>query len=80
MHKGGSANQPYYSAGLTSPSHFDLGPQIERGDAVLLAHLPDQSLIPPLNKFTPLFSSKDTLLRVLVPVESAASAKAGSSK
>ena len=55
----------YYTFG--APAYFDLAPQLERGDAVLLAYLPNQSLTPPLNQFTPLFSSKNTLLRVVLP-------------
>ena len=56
---------PYQGNFVTSPG-FDLSPQIQRGDAVLLAWLPGQTLVAPLNKFTPRHSNKDTLLRVVV--------------
>lgn len=61
---------PYQGNFVTSPG-FDLSPQIQRGDAVLLAWLPDQTLVAPLNKFTPRHSKKDTLLRVVVLQNSA---------
>ena len=64
----GGASQENNSYGtFGTPAYFDLAPQLERGDAVLLAYLPNQSLVPPLNKFTPLYSGKNTLLRIVLP-------------
>ena len=62
-----SQNQ-YWSRFVTPPG-FDLTPLMQRGDAVLLAWLPDETVVPTLNKFTPRYSKKNTVLRVAVPVE-----------
>jgi hypothetical protein len=45
----------------------DLSPLLKRGDALLLAWIPDASLLPPLNQFTPRRSKSGTLLRLIVP-------------
>jgi len=63
-------NQPwnqnnYYSRFVTSPG-FDLTPLMRRGDAILLAWMPDETIVPMLNKFSPRYSRKDTILRVAV--------------
>lgn len=65
-------NQPwnqfnYYSRFVTPPG-FDLTPLMQRGDAILLAWMPGETLTPTLNKFSPRYSRKDTVLRVVVPV------------
>jgi hypothetical protein len=60
-------NYTYWSRFATSPG-FDLSPLIQRGDAVLLAWMPGDTLVPPLNKFSPRYSNKDTVLRLAVPV------------
>ena len=41
---------------------------MQRGDAVLLAWMPGETLVPTLNQFTPRYSRKDTILRVVVPI------------
>jgi hypothetical protein len=66
------ANQPwnqysYYSRFVTAPG-FDLTPLMQRGDAVLLAWMPGETIVPTLNKFSPRYSRKDTVLRVVVPL------------
>lgn len=57
--------QPY--AGVVASRDFDLGPNLQRGDLVLLAWLPGETLLAPLNKFNPRRSHRDTVLRVVVP-------------
>ena len=64
-------NQPgnnYWSRFVTPPG-FDLTPLMQRGDAILLAWLPGETLVPTLNQFTPRYSRKDTVLRVAVEVQ-----------
>lgn len=67
----GDANQPqfnsYYSR-FISPPGFDLSAMMQRGDAVLLAWMPGETLTPTLNKFTPRYSRKDTILRIAIPL------------
>ena len=53
----------------TAPPGFDLSPLVARGDAVLLAWVPDFLLSKPMNRFSPRRSHRDTLLRVAVPVK-----------
>jgi hypothetical protein len=48
---------------------FDLSPLIERGDAVFLAWAPKYSFTKPLNQFTALRGSRDTLVRIAVEVK-----------
>jgi hypothetical protein len=65
-------NQPwnqnsYYSRFVTPPG-FDLTTLMQRGDAVLLAWMPGETIVPTLNKFSPRYSRKDTVLRVAVPL------------
>ncbi len=66
-------NGSYQGNFVTAPG-FDLSPQIRRGDAVVLAWLPDQTLVTPLNKFSPFHSKKDTLLRFVILQNSPVSA------
>ena len=66
-------NQPwnqynYYSRFVTPPG-FDLTALMQRGDAVLLAWMPGETIVPTLNKFSPRYSRKDTVLRVAVAVQ-----------
>ena len=58
---------PYYNR-FVSPPGFDLTGVMQRGDAVLIAWMPGETLTPTLNKFTPRYSKHDTLLRVAVPL------------
>ena len=58
--------QPYNS-NISTFRDFDLADCAGRGDAVLLAWLPGESLVAPLNRFTPRRSHRDTVLRVIVP-------------
>lgn len=51
------------------PPGYDLTAQIERGDAVLLAWVPDFTPGKPLNQFSPRRSRRDTLFRVLAPAQ-----------
>ncbi len=57
----------YWSRFVTPPG-FDLTPLMQRGDAILLAWMPGDTLVPTLNKFSPRHSRKDTVLRVVVPI------------
>jgi len=57
-----SPNGPY-----VWPSGFDLAPVLRRGDRVVLAWLPDTTLLPALNRFESARSRKGTLLRLAVP-------------
>lgn len=58
----------YYSS-FGTPAYFDLTSQLDRGDAVLLAYLNDQTLVPPLNQFTPRYSKRNTLLRIVLSTD-----------
>lgn len=46
---------------------FDLTPLVERGDVVILAYLPGESLVPALNQFTAIRQAKGTLVRLVLP-------------
>jgi len=59
--------QGYWNRFVTSRG-VDLAPLMQRGDAILMAWLPDDTLVPTINKFTPRYSKKNTVLRVAVPV------------
>jgi hypothetical protein len=63
----GNQYQQYnaYNRFVTSPG-FDLSPLMYRGDAILLAWMPGETLVPTINKFSPRYSRKDTVLRILV--------------
>ena len=52
---------------LVWPAGMDLLPLLERGDTIVLAYLPGESLIPPLNQFPALRQQRGTLLRLVVP-------------
>jgi hypothetical protein len=62
-------NQNQYWSRFVTPPGFDLSPLVERGDAVLLAWMPGETVVPTLNKFNPRYSKKDTVLRVVAPIE-----------
>jgi hypothetical protein len=49
------------------PPTFDLTPLAERGDVVILAYLPGDSLVPPLNQFAAIRQAKGTLIRLVLP-------------
>jgi len=55
--------------GFNAESGFELTPQVQRGDAIVLAWLSGQSLIKPLNQFSARRGSRDTLLRLAVPIQ-----------
>ena len=61
--------QPYQQTGVVASRDFDLAACTARGDAVLLAWLPGETLVAPLNRFTPRRSHRDTMLRVIVPAK-----------
>jgi hypothetical protein len=65
----GDANQSNRRNEFVTPPGLELSPLIERGDAVIFGYLPNQSLTPPNNKFTPPRLRRDTLLRLSVPVK-----------
>jgi hypothetical protein len=66
--EGGTApNQPGWRSGFTTLRGLDLTGNADRGDTILLAWMPGELLLAPMNKFTPKRSSKQTLLRVLAP-------------
>jgi hypothetical protein len=51
------------------PAGFDLTPQLQRGDAVLLAWVPNYSATTtPLRQFTPPRATQNALLRLVIPV------------
>jgi len=52
-----------------APPGFDLNPVVQRGDAVLLAWMPDYSAVKSLNTFSALRNHRNTLMRVTVPME-----------
>lgn len=54
---------------LSSPAGFDVGPLIDRGQAVLFAWAPGQSIAPPIHRFSPTRLSRDVVLRATVPVQ-----------
>ncbi len=62
-------NQNQYWSRFVTPPGFDLTPLMQRGDAILLAWMPGETVVPTLNKFNPRYSRKDTVLRVVVPLE-----------
>jgi hypothetical protein len=49
------------------PAGFDLTPLLRRGDAVVLAWLPNATVVPMLNQFGAPRSQKAALLRLAVP-------------
>lgn len=53
---------------FTCPPGFELSHLTERGDAVLLAWLPNFSFTPPLNQFPSSRGAKNTLLRLACEV------------
>jgi len=58
--------------GFVAPQGFDLNSLANRGQAILFAWDAGHSVIPALNQFSPRRATRDTLLRVAVPVELAA--------
>lgn len=53
---------------FTVPASFDLDPQLRRGDALLFAWAPGQTIAPNLARFSPVRMQRDTALRMTVPV------------
>jgi hypothetical protein len=51
-----------------SPPGLDIVPQVERGDAVIFAWLPNFSLAEKMNNFSPPRFKQDTMLRLTVPI------------
>jgi hypothetical protein len=49
------------------PAGLDLTPLFQRNDTIVLAWLPDTSLVPPFNRFTPKRQQNGTLLRLVLP-------------
>ncbi|HWN97034.1 MAG TPA: hypothetical protein VNT99_18535, partial [Methylomirabilota bacterium] len=66
---GGQQGNPVYWNRFATPPGFDLTPLMQRGDAVLLAWMPGDTIVPALNQFSPRYSRKDTVLRVAVTVQ-----------
>ncbi|MBI3874826.1 MAG: hypothetical protein HY300_02450, partial [Verrucomicrobia bacterium] len=58
-----------YGNNFVAPEGFDLTPLTERGDAIVLAWDAGNSPAPALNKFSPRRQSRDTLLRLAVPIK-----------
>lgn len=54
---------------FSSPPGFELSHLTDRGDAVLLAWLPNHLFTQPLNQFAAVRGTKNTLLRVAAPVD-----------
>jgi hypothetical protein len=61
--------QAQYGETFVMPSRFDLTPLAEEGRAIVLAWDEGGSLIGPINQFEPRRQSKQTLLRLAVPVQ-----------
>jgi hypothetical protein len=61
-------NQNNYWTRFLTPPGFDLTPLMQRGDAILLAWMPEETIVPTLNQFSPRYSRKDTILRVVAPI------------
>lgn len=61
-------NTPNNYNNFSVPPGFDLSSLIQRGDAVVLAWAPGFSFTKPLNQFPARRGSRDTLIRVAVPV------------
>jgi hypothetical protein len=57
-----------YQPTFTATRGLDLTPNAARGDAILLAWLPDRLLLAPMNRFTPKRSHQQTLLRLVRPL------------
>ncbi len=55
------------SYNFITPPRFDLSPLLRRGDAVLLAWVPNHSPVSPINRFSPRRTHRDTLLRIAAP-------------
>ncbi len=62
-------NEAQGGQNLISPPGLDLSSLAEQGDTILLAWDEGHLLTKPLNRFTPLRSRQDTLLRLVVPKE-----------
>lgn len=55
--------------GFVAPAGLDLSAQSLRGDAIILAFVPNQSLSDDINQFTPPRLQRDTLLRLVLPLK-----------
>jgi hypothetical protein len=60
-------NPQSWNSTFASLRGMDLTPNVLRGDTILLAWMPDDLLVAPMNQFTPKRSHKQTLLRVILP-------------
>jgi hypothetical protein len=49
------------------PPTFDLTPNADRGDLIILAYLPGDSVLPAMNRFSALRQAKGTLVRLVLP-------------
>lgn len=58
-----------YASGFVTTPGLDLLPLVRRGDAVLLAWVPNYCLVKPMNQFSPRRTHKDTLLRISAEVK-----------
>jgi hypothetical protein len=58
-----------HQRGFVAPAGLDLTPLVERGDAVVLAWVPNYSFANPITRFKPPRSQRNTLLRLAVPTE-----------
>lgn len=56
------------SRGFIAPPGLDLTPQVERGDAVVLAYIANHSFTEKVNEFQPPRFRQDTLVRLTIPV------------
>jgi hypothetical protein len=54
--------------GFLCPAGLDLVPQVERGDAVIFAWVPNYSFAEKMNNFSPPRFKQDTMLRLTVPI------------
>jgi hypothetical protein len=61
-------NTPNNYNNFSVPPGFDLSSLVQRGDAVVLAWAPGFSFNKPLNQFPARRGSRDTLIRIAVPV------------
>ncbi len=64
----GNNRRNFYASTFLAPEGLDLTPLVDRGDAVLLAWDAGDSLIQPIQQFTPRRSRRDTLLRLAIPL------------
>jgi hypothetical protein len=61
-------DQPQPGRSFIAPPGLDIAAQVERGDAVVFAWLPDFALTEKMNNFSPPRFKQDTMLRLTVPI------------